>query len=274
MGGTETQEYNPGLFLLDDDGDDTSTSPSAPAPTGSNQPDLLILNQPIASVDLLSRLWARSRYRICADGGANRLYDLFSGGGPLLEARRAEFIPTCVHGDFDSLREDVKSYYIAQGAEVERDPGQLTTDFGKVMLKIKSLHRAPSSSPREVLVLSSLGGRVDQGIGLLHEMLREETQDPHVRFTLVTETNITVIVRAGRSVVRGMKRHGLFKKHSGILPIYGPAVVTTSGFEWDVKDWPTRMGDQVSTNNHTVDDDIYVQTTAPVLFTVEREPLA
>ena len=45
----------------------------------ASQTALIILNQPIASVDFLNRVWTNSSYHICADGGANRLYDLFSG---------------------------------------------------------------------------------------------------------------------------------------------------------------------------------------------------
>ena len=46
-------------------------------PAGSITPDLLILNQPIASFEVFERLWRHTRFRICADGGANRLYDIF-----------------------------------------------------------------------------------------------------------------------------------------------------------------------------------------------------
>ena len=41
--------------------------------------DLLILNQPIAHFDAFARLWKHTGYRICADGGANRLFDMFQG---------------------------------------------------------------------------------------------------------------------------------------------------------------------------------------------------
>lgn len=56
-----------------------SLSPSAvlPSPHQHTRPALLILNQPVSSTDLLERLWAHSDYRICADGGANRLFDAF-----------------------------------------------------------------------------------------------------------------------------------------------------------------------------------------------------
>jgi thiamine pyrophosphokinase len=42
-------------------------------------PDLLILNQPIAHFDVFARLWSHTGYRVCADGGANRLFDMFVG---------------------------------------------------------------------------------------------------------------------------------------------------------------------------------------------------
>lgn len=42
------------------------------------EPDcaLIILNQPF-SIELLNILWNNSRWHCCADGGANRLYDVF-----------------------------------------------------------------------------------------------------------------------------------------------------------------------------------------------------
>jgi hypothetical protein len=41
---------------------------------------LIILNQPITRRDIFEKLWNNCDYRICADGGANRLYDLLSEG--------------------------------------------------------------------------------------------------------------------------------------------------------------------------------------------------
>ena len=52
-------------------------------------PNLLILNQPISDFAVFAQLWSRAGYRLCADGGANRLYDMFCGE---LEARRDDFV--------------------------------------------------------------------------------------------------------------------------------------------------------------------------------------
>lgn len=66
---SETSTYYPGRFLAE------GFFPEEL----STHPDLLILNQPIAHFAAFSRLWEHTRYRICADGGANRLFDMFQG---------------------------------------------------------------------------------------------------------------------------------------------------------------------------------------------------
>ena len=43
---------------------------------GSENRYLLILDQPISSIELVRQLWSSCFVRICADGGANRLYGL------------------------------------------------------------------------------------------------------------------------------------------------------------------------------------------------------
>lgn len=73
-------ELSPAKFLAKDSivGDDATTAP-----------DLLILNQPIAHFDAFARLWNHTRYRICADGGANRLFDMFEGA---LASQRENYV--------------------------------------------------------------------------------------------------------------------------------------------------------------------------------------
>lgn len=75
----ETSELNPARFLEEDSHPEDSATP----------PDLLILNQPIAHFAAFSRLWKHTKYRICADGGANRLLDMFQGD---LAEQREEYV--------------------------------------------------------------------------------------------------------------------------------------------------------------------------------------
>lgn len=60
-----------------------------------------------------------------------------------------------------------------------------------------------------------------------------------------------------------------FEENIGIIPLSAPASITTKGFEWDVEDWHTEIGGQLSTSNHIRADKVEVSTSVPVLFTVE-----
>jgi thiamine pyrophosphokinase len=158
------------------------------------------------------------------------------------------------------------------GVDVSQDHDQESTDFGKAMQKI--VETQPHLPQREILILSTLGGRVDQGLGVLHEMLREENKDPGVRLWLLSESSVSFILRKGHNHIEGLKSGGLFTKYSGLVPIYGPATITTWGMEWDIKDWDTQMGTQVSTSNHVMSDQVEVHTSEPILFTIERSPMS
>ncbi|EMD62460.1 hypothetical protein GGP41_002016 [Bipolaris sorokiniana] len=228
------------------------------------RPDLLILNQPITHFTAFEHLWKHSNYHVCADGGANRLFDMFAGE---LTQQREQFLPDIVHGDLDSLRNDVRDYYRDRGVSISRGGDQESTDFGKCMQKISS--RVLSSGMRDILVLGTLGGRVDQGLGLLHEMIREETKHPNLRLWLFSESSLSLIIKAGITILRGVQASRVFTENVGLVPIYGPAVISTEGLEWDVKQWATRMGGQVSTSNHVKADSIRIETDAPILFTIE-----
>ena len=61
----------------------------------------------------------------------------------------------------------------------------------------------------------------------------------------------------------------MFAENVGIIPVLGPVVISTKGLEWDVKDWRTEVGGQISTSNHIKSDVVEIEASDPVLFTVE-----
>ena len=192
----------------------------------------------------------------------------------------------------------MRTYYAARAVSVTQDEDKYSTDFGKVVGKLRQLVRHEARSHQDVLILGSLAGRVDQGIGLLHEMYREARQDvdiknaaeygPRLRLWLYSESSCSFVLHSGRSrIVTALERNengvddtteersSLFSPNVGLLPIYGPAAITTKGMEWDVHDWKTEMGGQVSTSNHVVDlaAGAEVETDHEVLFTIELADL-
>lgn len=239
---------------------------------GASAPDdvaLIILNSPLASYPYFRRLYDHASLRICADGGANRVSELLRGALPQSDALGSlrTALPSLIHGDLDSILSEVREQYESLGVEVSEDPDQYSTDFGKAIKQVMKR----MSSVRDILVLGSIGGRVDQGLGLLGELYREQkVNHPGVRFWFFSEASVSTILTPGVTTLHTPLCEGLIKRNVGILPLYGPSVITTKGFEWDVTDWQTEMGGNVSTSNHIVADEVVVETSNDVLFTVEQ----
>jgi len=164
------------------------------------------------------------------------------------------------------LRREPGEFWQKNKAKVTQDDDQYSTDFGKC---IKQTFLA-KPDVRNILIVGSVSGRVDQGLGTLSEMLREQRAHPDVRFWLFSEESISFILHKGTSVIHTPLEQGLISPNIGIVPIFGPAHITTEGLEWNVQDWETSMGGQVSTSNHIVKDEISITTDFDVLFTVER----
>ncbi|KAI9692739.1 MAG: hypothetical protein M1820_009411 [Bogoriella megaspora] len=253
-------------------GDLLTSRPTKPLESGSfgaSRPILLILNTPLPDYETLKPLWENSSFRMCVDGGANKLHDL------LPKALRKRHLPSMIHGDLDSLRDDVRTFYSAEKVSITRDGDQYSTDFGKALKTIRSIRSSPNRSSsfflwNYVIVLGSISGRVDQGIGLLHELLREHVNDTSTKLYLFSESSISYILPPGESAIELDMENGLLTENVGILPIYGPATISTQGLEWDVQDWKTEMGGIVSTSNHIKNEVVRIKTDAHVLFTVER----
>lgn len=230
---------------------------------------MIILHSPIEQYEYVCRLYQHASYRLCADGAANRLHNILTKQFPGLSSVDALMMapPDCVHGDLDSLDSNVRKLYEQIGVEISKDPDQYSTDFAKAVKKVT----VARPDVRDVLVLGSLGGRVDHGIGLLSGLYREHKYDhPDLRFWLFSESSVSTMLRPGRTTVHTPLSSGLITQNIGVLPCFGSAIISLEGMEWNVVDWPTEMGGQVSTSNHIVEDHVTVETNNDVLLTIER----
>ena len=78
---------------------------------------------------------AAADYRVCADGGANRLFD------HLPTTQRGAYLPDCIMGDLDSLRPEVTDFYTAHGVELRNlSADQDTTDLQKCIGHVQRRH--------------------------------------------------------------------------------------------------------------------------------------
>jgi thiamine pyrophosphokinase len=131
----------------------------------------------------------------------------------------------------------------------------------------------------DIVVLGGLGGRVDQGMSVMHQLYtyQKEPGYPDGRMYLLSTEAITFVLKAGRHRIKAIAKYGEdglgagLGKHVGIIPLKEPSVISTEGLEWDVENWETEFGGQMSTSNHVKKNWITVETTKDVLFTIDLE---
>lgn len=91
---------------------------------------------------------------------------------------------------------------------------------------------------------------------------------------LFSGESLTFLLKAGCHRIRVRRgpagEDDVFGKYVGILPIKEPSRITTKGLEWDITDWETEFGGQLSTSNHVLPGTqvVEVMTTKDVLFTI------
>ncbi|KAJ3368585.1 hypothetical protein GGF31_006267 [Allomyces arbusculus] len=223
---------------------------------------LIIGNAPLLPpLALLTRLWARAKYRICADGGANRLFDL-----------APHLTPHALVGDLDSARPDVLAEFRNRGTQILGPAKcQNSTDLMKclavltewdvrdqlgVEVTVAPCKYAPPAPPRamdavDVVLVGFAGGRADHALAVYSTILAHVgagcVPGLRRRITLVDGENAVTVLPAGRYDVPVPK---VFGPHCGIVPLDGPVYVRTRGLAWDLtKPTRLRMGGLVSACN-------------------------
>ena len=232
---------------------------------------VLVLNQPL-NKNAMSAVLLRASLLVCADAGADRLYQYDSDPDETLCKR----LPDAIIGDLDSLTEKGAAHYRSRGVQIIKDPDQYSTDFTKCLKWIRDKQKRSDGGMEEnldVVVLGGLGGRVDQGFSQIHHLYlaTESSELLCGRVYLLSEQSLTFVLSEGSNVIS--IEPGYFEENVGIIPVLGPARLTTKGLEWDVQDWHTKFGGQLSTSNHIRSNQVEIAFTGPrPLFTVELAP--
>ncbi|KAI1497751.1 thiamine pyrophosphokinase [Biscogniauxia marginata] len=252
---------------------------------------LIILNQPIRDEALLRDLWGVAETRVAADGGANQIHDLNMGCVARDEVAPQGFqgyftnLDTII-GDLDSLSIDARHFFSTNYPEcrIIHDQDQFSTDFTKAVRHVR--REFPG---RDIVCMGGLGGRVDQGLSQLHHLYMFQSSPTYAdgRMYFVSGESLTFLLKGGGwhhirvrdPCVNISNSHRMtgepFAKYVGILPVKEPSVITTRGLEWDVENWPTEFGGQISTSNHVRPETevVEVETTNDVLFTIALKPV-
>lgn len=250
---------------------------------------LIILNTSLHRIDV-RQLWENSRLHVCADGGANRLYDYFE------EGERSQHIPDFITGDCDLLRDDVKAYYVLHGTTVILQESQYSTDFmkaikivvlsytdGKGSLKkpiepndglSDLVERYKGQEKCTVCVAGGIGGRFDQTFHLINQLYTLKTEFPHMRLFFITPTDTIFLSPKGTTLIKYAKRVAFNTKEPvpkcGLLPFGQRVVLNTQGLKYDVENWESHVGGSVSSSNGIVGvDGFIVESSEDIVINVE-----
>jgi thiamine pyrophosphokinase len=188
----------------------------------------------------------------------------------LNQSQQKELALDLVIGDLDSLSSEARAYWDGKKVKILHDPDQYSTDFTKAVKNVWSTEQRESIN---IVALGGLGGRVDQGISVLHHLYMFQKSYDSGKMFLLSSEGITFVLKSGKHKIKAQASfQGVtLGENVGIIPFKEPSVITTKGLEWDVTNWGTEFGGLISTSNHVKAEWVSIETTKDVLFTIDFE---
>ncbi|CAD5206152.1 unnamed protein product [Bursaphelenchus okinawaensis] len=204
-------------------------------------------------------VWNGARERYCTDGAANSLV-------ALCQTNVTKF-PTVISGDFDSITQSTLQYF-KDKADIKHTPDQDYTDLSKSLSLITTSPNYVNKEIKTVLILGGQSGRFDHTLSAINSILCFQRQtDCKTSIYSVDSTNLTTIVPSKFRITVDRKR---ITGKCGIVPFcQAETRITTSGFKWNVNNEVMAFGGLISTSNELVEDVVTVDTSAPVILTIE-----
>eukprot|EP00804_Cyclotella_cryptica_P014136 CCRYP_005566-RA/>CCRYP_005566-RA protein AED:0.02 eAED:0.02 QI:298/1/1/1/1/1/2/76/366 len=293
-------------FLSSDSNDQKSLPPAA----------LIILNTPIINHNnpnkgvesyelpgVLNALWQSSSYRICADGGANRLYEATVASHEALHSQETassrSFLPDLITGDLDSLLPHVQEFYEHRGVPIVRIEDQDYHDLDKALMAVEnwlderdSTNDIPTVSKlkSKVFIYGGFGGRFDQEMGCINALFvwGQRRKFRHTSMALYGEETCAFILPAlpktcevrirfpnGDDANSSNNAKGQYivgeGPTCGLIPLGGRCdEVITTGLKWNLDgNLPLEFGGLVSSSNRVINELVTVKSSSALVFTAE-----
>lgn len=219
----------------------------------------LLLNRPLGGRQSESTaVWNSASLRVAVDGGANVLRELIASAGPTTVRR-----PDLITGDLDSISDETRKFFAE--CEVVETPDQDATDFTKALRVVST--RCGAAQPRWVTAIVDTSGRVDQILANVNTLLRAPRLLAAPVFQLAHDSLSWVLAAGEHSI---WTPAALRRAWCALAPVGERAErVTTTGLRWNLSGDGMQFGALVSTSNELVADVVTVQTSHPLLFSMD-----
>lgn len=231
---------------------------------------LVMLNYHMPLLTVL--LWNKACLRVCADGGANQIYDsvphLLPHDDPTEVRKR--YKPEVIIGDLDSVRPEVKEFYAGLGTKIlENSDDQDTTDFQKSVFYVKDVIASTKTSNVKLVVLGAFGGRLDHTFANINVLF----MFPEVRIVLLSDESMAFLLpkNFNHEVLINSSIEG---PQCGLLPVGGSSIsTTTTGLKWNLDKTSMQFGGLISTSNIQINDVVTVHSDADLVWTISLQKL-
>ena len=175
-----------------------------------------------------------------------------------------------MQGDFDSIEDDVVSYYESHGSHIVRDPNQDNTDLDKCLLHI---HEQPllgvPSNTLDVIVYGDLGGRFDHAFGIINSLMLANRFFKNL-VLVGSKSTLRVLPPGSTCIERCSEYRSGDGSTCGLIPVGGMVCEhdTTTGLKWNLDDSRMQFGELVSSSNCMLSSSCTVSAPCPLIWTL------
>jgi thiamine pyrophosphokinase len=212
---------------------------------------LIVANTSICHLAIQFWRSSNAKYRILADGAADRMRDLC--------VQSYLPLPDYVVGDFDSASQESLAHYRNLGVQVVKDENQDINDLEKCVNVI------PRGIP--VVMIGVFGRRLDHEFGAINVAYRHKEK---FDFLMLSQDNLAALVSPGKTRIQcDMEIQG---PACGVVPLGVECKsISSKGLRWNLENHVLKFGGLVSTSNILDEKNVDIETSDPVLWMTQLQ---
>ncbi|CDW53459.1 thiamin pyrophosphokinase 1 [Trichuris trichiura] len=185
-----------------------------------------------------------------------------------MHSENFSMIPDIVCGDLDSITNESLRFLENKGTAVIRVREQESTDFTKCVRVIVERAEQMKLELEMLVAIGGLCGRFDHVFGCVQSMFLHQDEHPEVPLFLWHKESLLFLLPQGEH--RILLDRSLTTGKCGLIPVGRPVKqVFTSGLRWDLNGHQLAFGELVSSSNEVVGNQVTVNTSDTLLFTLE-----